>query len=58
MGLPGFEPGLEDSESSVLAITPQALNCVGGSIDNLKIFLCIDRESNPGLVLGRHEFYH
>lgn len=24
MGLPGFEPGLEDSESSVLAITPQA----------------------------------
>ncbi len=25
MGLPGFEPGLEDSESSVLAITPQAL---------------------------------
>ena len=24
LGLPGFEPGLEDSESSVLAITPQA----------------------------------
>ena len=25
MGLPGFEPGLVDSESTVLAITPQAL---------------------------------
>ena len=24
MGLPGFEPGLVDSESTVLAITPQA----------------------------------
>ena len=25
LGLPGFEPGLVDSESTVLAITPQAL---------------------------------
>ena len=25
MGLPGFEPGSVDSESTVLAITPQAL---------------------------------
>ena len=25
VGLPGFEPGLVDSESTVLAITPQAL---------------------------------
>ncbi len=27
LGLPGFEPGLVDSESTVLAITPQA-HCI------------------------------
>ena len=32
LGLPGFEPGLVDSESTVLAITPQAHYAVWGKI--------------------------
>ena len=42
MGLPGFEPGLVDSESKVLAITPQA-HCV-------KIFYAVMRR--PGIEPG------
>ena len=51
LGLPGFEPGLVDSESTVLAITPQAQ-----WITIKNNIVCVDRESNPDLVLGRHEF--
>ena len=46
MGLPGFEPGLVDSESTVLAITPQArwYACT------CKIFLSVMRR--PGIEPG------
>ena len=50
MVLPGFEPGSVDSESTVLTVTPQ------DRITVIAIKICVDRESNPDLVLGRHEF--
>ena len=43
VGLPGFEPGLEDSESSVLTITPQA------RIFYIKFFFALRR---PGIEPG------
>ena len=50
MGLPGFEPGSSDSESEVLT------NYTTGPYNFTSKKICVDRESNPDLVLGRHEF--